>query len=79
MNILLMLFSLIRPSTPIFDLLEHKYQDKWLAQRRNTELSKRQEETKVHTLKRNLLICIQCLWFTENASAWQTKHGAMCN
>ena len=56
-----MLFSLIRPSTPIFDLLEHKYQDKWLAQRRNTELSKRQEETKVHTLKRNLLICIQCL------------------
>lgn len=35
-----------RPSTPIFDLLEHKYQDKWLQERRKQELSKRQEETK---------------------------------
>ena len=36
-----------RPSTPIFDLLEHKYQDKWLQDRRKMEISKRQEETKV--------------------------------
>jgi len=36
-----------RPSTPIFDLLEHKYQDKWLQDRRKMEMSKRQEETKV--------------------------------
>lgn len=35
-----------RPSTPIFDLLEHKYQDKWLQQRRHLELAKRQEESK---------------------------------
>ena len=45
-----------RPSTPIFDLLEHKYQDKWLQDRRKMEISKRQEETKVlaaYQLKRN--------------------------
>lgn len=35
-----------RPATPIFDLLEHKYQDKWLQQRRQLELAKRQEEHK---------------------------------
>lgn len=35
-----------RPSTPIFDLLEHKYQDKWLAERRKLEMAKRQEESK---------------------------------
>ncbi|CAG2257378.1 unnamed protein product [Mytilus edulis] len=39
-----------RPSTPIFDLLEHKYQDKWLQDRRKLEVSKRQEESK---LRRN--------------------------
>lgn len=36
-----------RPSTPIFDLLEHKYQDKWLQERRKLELAKRQEEHKI--------------------------------
>jgi len=36
-----------RPSTPIFDLLEHKYQDKWLQQRRQLEVAKRQEENKM--------------------------------
>lgn len=46
-----------RPSTPIFDLLEHKYQDKWLQQRRQQELANRKEETQVKFwLKRNLLI-----------------------
>lgn len=30
-----------RPSTPVFDLLEHKYQDKWLMSRRDTELARR--------------------------------------
>lgn len=39
-----------RPSTPIFDLLEHKYQDKWLQERRKLELAKRQEEHKVRNL-----------------------------
>ncbi|XP_053380116.1 cilia- and flagella-associated protein 77-like [Mercenaria mercenaria] len=36
-----------KPSTPIFDLLEHKYQDKWLQERRKLELAKRQEESKM--------------------------------
>ncbi|ESO88011.1 hypothetical protein LOTGIDRAFT_126939 [Lottia gigantea] len=35
-----------RPSTPIFDLLEHKYQDKWLQQREQDELAKKKENTK---------------------------------
>ncbi|XP_071096904.1 cilia- and flagella-associated protein 77-like isoform X3 [Haliotis cracherodii] len=35
-----------RPSTPIFDLLEHKYQDRWQQQRRQQELAKKQEDTK---------------------------------
>uniref|UniRef100_H2Z9B1 Cilia- and flagella-associated protein 77 n=1 Tax=Ciona savignyi TaxID=51511 RepID=H2Z9B1_CIOSA len=30
-----------RPSTPVFDLLEHKYQDKWLSTRREAELARR--------------------------------------
>ena len=30
-----------RPSTPVFELLEHKYQDKWLAARRESELAQR--------------------------------------
>ncbi|XP_064616513.1 cilia- and flagella-associated protein 77-like [Liolophura sinensis] len=33
-----------RPSTPIFELLEHKYQDKWLQQQRAQELNKRHQE-----------------------------------
>ncbi|XP_077986642.1 cilia- and flagella-associated protein 77-like [Glandiceps talaboti] len=32
-----------RPSTPVFDLLEHKYQDRWLQDRRKTELAKREK------------------------------------
>ncbi|XP_050388519.2 cilia- and flagella-associated protein 77 [Patella vulgata] len=35
-----------RPSTPIFDLLEHKYQDKWLQQRQQEELAKKKEKIK---------------------------------
>ena len=30
-----------RPSTPVFDLLEHKYQDRWLSIRREAELTRR--------------------------------------
>lgn len=30
-----------RPSTPVFDLLEHKYQERWLAGRREAEIAKR--------------------------------------
>ena len=29
-----------RPSTPVFELLEHKYQDKWLTARREAELAR---------------------------------------
>ncbi|XP_002735038.1 cilia- and flagella-associated protein 77-like [Saccoglossus kowalevskii] len=32
-----------RPSTPVFDLLEHKYQDRWLQERRRNELAKREK------------------------------------
>ncbi|KAK7094451.1 cilia- and flagella-associated protein 77-like isoform X1 [Littorina saxatilis] len=40
-----MVFGLpTRPCTPIYDLLEHKFQDKWISQRRNQELAKRREE-----------------------------------
>jgi len=40
-----MVFGLpTRPSTPIYDLLEHKFQDKWISQRRNQELAKRRDE-----------------------------------
>jgi len=36
-----------RPSTPVHDLLEHRYQDAWLEERRGAELSKRHsQETK---------------------------------
>ena len=44
-----LLFS-SRPSTPVFDLLEHKYQDRWLQERRAQELAKRKsEQTQVNT------------------------------
>lgn len=32
-----------RPSTPIHDLLEHKYQDRWVTERQSLELSRRQK------------------------------------
>lgn len=35
-----------RPSTPIFDLLEHKYQDKWIKERANQLNAKRSAEIK---------------------------------
>ena len=31
-----------RPSTPVFDLLENKYQEKWLLKRREAELARRE-------------------------------------
>ena len=33
-----------RPSTPVFDLLEHKYQDKWIQEKRKSELCRRYKE-----------------------------------
>lgn len=33
-----------RPCTPIYDILEHKFQDKWIAQKRNQELERRKTE-----------------------------------
>lgn len=49
-----------RPSTPIFDLLEHKYQDKWLQQRRQQELANRKEETQVKLI----LTKKEIFWYT---------------
>lgn len=31
-----------RPSTPVFDLLENKYQDRWLQERRKSQVAKRE-------------------------------------
>lgn len=40
-----MVFGLpTRPSTPIYDLLEHKFQDKWIKQQREQEQAKRRDE-----------------------------------
>ncbi|KAK3087794.1 hypothetical protein FSP39_010645 [Pinctada imbricata] len=65
-----------RPSTPIFDLLEHKYQDKWLQSRRAQELAKRKEETqqkrnpcKVYDTRASLLRTYQNP--VEPAPLWQ--------
>lgn len=38
-----------RPCTPIFDVLEHKFQDRWIAQRRNQELERRKTEKQKKT------------------------------
>lgn len=35
-----------RPSTPIYELLENKYQDKWIKERREAERSMQEEEEK---------------------------------
>jgi len=42
-----MVFGLAtRPSTPVYELLEHKYQDRWLQERRSQELAKLQKDEK---------------------------------
>ncbi|KAL8562996.1 hypothetical protein ACOMHN_004688 [Nucella lapillus] len=38
-----------RPSTPIFDLLEHRYQDKWIGQRFHVMKAKREKHAKKKT------------------------------
>ena len=38
-------YLLYRPSTPIFELLNHKYQTKWLQEARETERRYRQTDT----------------------------------
>jgi len=35
-----------RPSTPVFDLLEHRYQEKWLQERREAEKKQREKISK---------------------------------
>jgi len=35
---------LSRPSTPVYDLLGHKYQDRWLEERRKAEDSMRAKQ-----------------------------------
>lgn len=53
------LFVFCRPSTPVHDLLEHRYQDQWLQERRSTEMAKRQkEETKVSV---GNTLCLRCV------------------
>ncbi|KAK7466006.1 hypothetical protein BaRGS_00030875 [Batillaria attramentaria] len=48
-----MVFGLpTRPSTPIYDLLEHKYQDKWIQQRYSQEQAQRKAEQQ----KKNALL-----------------------
>lgn len=52
-QICVVVFSfLYRPSTPIFDLLEHKYQDKWIKDKQNQLNAKRSAEIKV-----GLMLC----------------------
>ncbi|XP_033096003.1 cilia- and flagella-associated protein 77-like [Anneissia japonica] len=43
-----------RPSTPVFDLLEHKYQDRWLQERRKTELAKRERDQEKETAQKGI-------------------------
>ncbi len=44
-----------RPCTPVFDLIEHKYQQKWLADRREQEILSRARSkmSKVSNLSQN--------------------------
>lgn len=43
-----------RPSTPVFDLLEHKYQDRWLQERRKSEMSKREKMQQKQNLNKGI-------------------------
>ncbi|XP_071947406.1 cilia- and flagella-associated protein 77-like isoform X2 [Antedon mediterranea] len=43
-----------RPSTPVFDLIEHKYQDRWLQERRKTELAKRERVEEKETAQKGI-------------------------
>ncbi|XP_076455137.1 cilia- and flagella-associated protein 77-like isoform X2 [Babylonia areolata] len=71
-----MVFGLpTRPSTPIYDLLEHKFQDKWISQQRSQEFEKRQKETqqknqmKVYDTRATLLRTFQNP--VDDKSLWQ--------
>ena len=44
-KIQMFVYLLYRPSTPIFELLNHKYQTKWLQEARETERRYRQTDT----------------------------------
>ena len=55
------IFILCRPSTPIFDLLENRYQEKWLAERREIERKQREKLIKKVHLKNRLA---QDLWLS---------------
>ena len=35
-----------RPSTPVFDLLEHRYQERWLQERKEAERKQREKNSK---------------------------------
>lgn len=49
---------IFRPATPIHDLLEHRYQDRWVNERRSLELSKRKKDhSKVDIVSNNNNYC----------------------
>lgn len=65
-----------RPSTPVHDLLEHRYQDQWLNERRSSEMAKRQKDSstmlnpgKVYETRASLLRIHQVP--VEEAPLWQ--------
>jgi len=72
-----------RPSTPIHDLLEHKYQDRWLGDRRSAELTKKQKaETqrltpgKVYETRASMLRNYQVP--VQSAPLWQMPKFSNC-
>lgn len=40
-----------RPSTPIHDLLEHRYQDRWLAEQRSADMAQRQQQSQAQNVR----------------------------
>lgn len=72
-----------RPSTPVFDLLEHRYQDRWMEERRSALLAKQQKEKsnnrtgKVYDTRASLLRNYE--YPVENTDLWQlpkfTRHA----
>lgn len=49
-------FFFPRPSTPMWDILEHKYQDNWITNRMNIELKRRQRKKLVYFIVNSWLV-----------------------
>jgi len=52
-----------RPSTPIFELLEHKYQDQWIKERRESIAEQRKQEFREKVCAIKMRISLSPLWF----------------